>query len=76
MAVSMKRSNIYRNKSSELKMTHQAMGNRWSLSAHMVPGVAALLLFFRHHNVKIMKTYSAMALWVNSRTIKNISVLK
>ena len=33
------------NKSSELKMTHQATANRWPLSAHMMTGVAALFCF-------------------------------
>ena len=35
------------NKSSELKMTHQATANTWPLTAYMVPGVVALFCFFR-----------------------------
>ena len=51
-------------------MIHQATANRWPLSAHMVPGVAALFLFLGRtdghtQRVKIMTTYSAVAWWVN-----------
>ena len=72
---------ISRNKASELKLTHQATANRWPLSAHMVPGVAALFFVFwmdvRTPHVKIMTTNSAVAWWVNwmknyKNSIKNL----
>ena len=38
--------------SGEFKMTHQATANRWSLSAHMVSGVAARFCYFGRMNVR------------------------
>ena len=62
-------------KTSEFKMTHQALANRFSLFSLMVTRTSAFLFLRRTLCVKIMSTYSTMGWWVNNAKRRCITIL-